>query len=191
MTKADETVGRISKGMRHGGSPAEYVRATLLALRAGDSVGDGCVAVRKSDLRECLDMLDSSAPSGPFDFELRLSQSLEEGQMERAEALQALLSEGLDLCVRARNMDSRDRRNATLDCSVDGKEWVESGLFDQHVDFHNLHTPHAPLSTVSATVPLWAQDQYDRDLYSWEQRTRGYLLGQLTEEQATTQEPQE
>jgi hypothetical protein len=61
-----------------------------------------------------------------------------------------LLSEGLDLCVRARKLDEMH------------------GQWCRHV--------RGDLSaTRSATVPLWAQEQYDRDLADWERRAREEL----------------
>lgn len=87
----------------------------------------------------------------------------------------ALLSEGLDLCVRARRLDAMDRRQANLDASADQKGWVESGLFDRYVERHNMRHPDTPISTRSGTVPLWAQEAYDRDLADWERRVQFHL----------------
>lgn len=88
---------------------------------------------------------------------------------------QDLLSEGLDLCVRARKMDAMDRRHATLAASSDPEAWQADGTFDRYVEMHNSYNPDQPLSTRSATVPVWLQDQYDRDLADWERRARGHL----------------
>lgn len=87
-----------------------------------------------------------------------------------------LLAEGLDLCVRARDMDSRDRRQANLGASSDPKGWVESGSFDRYVARHNIRRPEAPISTRSATVRLWEQDQYNTDLAAWEAKARHHLM---------------
>lgn len=95
---------------------------------------------------------------------------------DREAHLELLLSEGLDLCVRAREMDAMDRRQATLGISSCPDEWVEGGLFEKHVKAHNQFRPDAPISTRSATVAIWLQDQYDRDLASWERKARNYLL---------------
>lgn len=86
-----------------------------------------------------------------------------------------LLSQGLDLCVRARKMDAQDRANAHVGISVDGRTWESSGLFARFAEAHNEHTPHAPIATRSATMPLWVQDQYERDLADWEARSRLHL----------------
>ena len=91
---------------------------------------------------------------------------------EREDQLTALLSEGLDLCVRARKMDAMDRRQKALDASVGADEWQASGQFDRYVERHNIDYPHAPISTRSATVALWMQDQYNKDLADWEARAR-------------------
>lgn len=64
--------------------------------------------------------------------------------------IRLLLSEGLDLCVRARKLDEASRELA---------EW-------------QLRNPHI---TRSATIPLWAEDQYQRDLADWEARARKAL----------------
>ena len=87
-----------------------------------------------------------------------------------------LLSEGLDLCIRARKMDSMDRRAATLAFSTDPHGWQEGGLFDQYVASHNIARPEAPIHPRSATVYVWMQDQYDKDLANWEERARQHLL---------------
>lgn len=87
-----------------------------------------------------------------------------------------LLSEGLDLCVRARQMDAMDRRAATLAVSSVPDEWQASGQFDRYVARHNIEVPHAPISTRSGTVALWAQEQYDKDLADWECRARKALM---------------
>lgn len=90
--------------------------------------------------------------------------------------LAALLSEGLDLCVRARTMDAMDRREATLAVSSAPDEWQKSGEFDRHVARNNIEYPHAPISTRSGTVALWMQEQYAKDLADWEGRARTALL---------------
>lgn len=87
-----------------------------------------------------------------------------------------LLSEGLDLCVRARQMDAMDRRAATLAASSNPQKWEESGMFDKYVARHNVQRPHAPISTRSGTVALWLQEQYDTDLTAWENKSRHHLM---------------
>lgn len=95
----------------------------------------------------------------------------------REEKLEELLSEGLDLCVRARTMDQMDRRKSALGATEHAKEWQESGNFDRYVERHNIQHPGQQISTRSGTIPLWAQDQYEKDVADWEHRTRSFLLG--------------
>jgi hypothetical protein len=64
--------------------------------------------------------------------------------------LSALLSEGLDLCVRARKLDKP--------VIATQEEWAKN-----------------PSITRSATPALWVQDQYDTDLADWETRARNAL----------------
>lgn len=92
------------------------------------------------------------------------------------EAAADLLSEGLDLCVRARKMDAMDRREATLNVSVDRDAWIAGGQFDKFVADHNTARPDQPISTRSGTLALWAIDQYEKDLADWERRSRSHLL---------------
>jgi hypothetical protein len=93
--------------------------------------------------------------------------------------LSSLVSEGLDLCVRARKMDATDRRNATLAVSNDGDAWEKSGEFDRHVARHNAVNRDSPIATRSGTVYLWLQEQYEHDLAAWEAKARAALMGQL------------
>ena len=92
------------------------------------------------------------------------------------ETCKSLLSEGLDLCVRARNMDSMDRRASALAASSDPNNWETSGRFDEYVARHNIDRPHAPIATRSGTVALWLQEQYDTDLAEWERKSRHHLM---------------
>jgi len=104
------------------------------------------------------------------------------------EACRTLLSEGLDLCVRARQMDSMDRREATLAASKCRDKWEGGGLFEEYVEQHNasFDNVHRPISTRSGTVPLWLNDQYERDLLDWETRSRKHLLEHLQSERPIT-----
>jgi hypothetical protein len=88
--------------------------------------------------------------------------------------LAALLSTGLDLCVRARKMDAQDRTNAMVETfpGVD-MEKVAPRLTANRLE--------APYLTRSLTMPLWLQDQYERDLADWEARARAALM-QMTNE---------
>ena len=69
---------------------------------------------------------------------------------ETTDPIRLLLSEGLDLCVRARKLD-------------------ESMIALQELWASN------PDMTRSGTIPLWVQDQYDKDLADWEARARRAL----------------
>ena len=86
-----------------------------------------------------------------------------------------LISEGLDLCVRARKLDAQDRTNASLSASMCPEEWQASGNFDRHVKRHNVVFPDQPMMTRSGTVPLWVQDQYEKDLAEWERKSRKHM----------------
>lgn len=66
-------------------------------------------------------------------------------------ALATLLSEGLDLCVRARKLDEPIIATAEM-CD---------------------RNPHM---TRSLTPALWIIDQYEHDLADWERRTRIHLM---------------
>lgn len=85
-----------------------------------------------------------------------------------------LLSHGLDLCVRARDLDAMDRRRVSLQMSSD-PDWENSESFEQHVARNNIVHPEAPIHTRSGTIPLWVQDQYDKDLLAWEDQSRAHL----------------
>ena len=87
-----------------------------------------------------------------------------------------LISEGLDLCVRARKLDAIDRRQSVLKWSSDAEAWQKDGTFDRYVERHNIETPHAPIEMRCLTPQLWAQDQYERDLADWEARGRKHLM---------------
>lgn len=86
-----------------------------------------------------------------------------------------LLSEGLDLCVRARAMDARDRTAAQMSISSAGKKWWDANLAARAAA-HNATFPDQPMSSKSATLPLWVQEQYDKDLAEWERAARHHLL---------------
>lgn len=65
--------------------------------------------------------------------------------------IERLLSEALDLCVRARRLD----------------EMTDAAL-ERH-----MRAEHGP--TASMTIPLWAEDQYRCDLEEWEAKARAAL----------------
>lgn len=69
----------------------------------------------------------------------------------------ALLSEGLDLCVRARKLDQA-LTTAMAAGGVGGDR------------------PRQGAGTRSLTPALWVQDQYDSDLADWERRARHHLM---------------
>lgn len=64
--------------------------------------------------------------------------------------LARILSDGLDLCVRARRMEAMEMER------IDNK--MRSGDF-----------------TRSATIPMWAEEQYQADLAKWEAKARTAL----------------
>lgn len=92
-----------------------------------------------------------------------------------ADELAELLSEGLDLCARARQLDAIDRRQATLDASTDGDAWLASGRFDAHVKRHNIERPDSPIEPRCITPKIWTQEQYDQDLAAWERKARSAM----------------
>jgi hypothetical protein len=63
-----------------------------------------------------------------------------------------ILSEGLDLCVRARKLDAQVDRA------------MEAGMGRSF-----------PGATRCGTLALWVRDQYERDLSAWEDRARTFL----------------
>ncbi len=87
-----------------------------------------------------------------------------------------LLSQGLDLCVRSRKLHAQDRSNAAVERSMCGEQWESSGLFAQHVARNNADQPWREMLPKSATIPLWVEDQYDKDLADWEDRARRHLM---------------
>lgn len=90
--------------------------------------------------------------------------------------IRTLLSQGLDLCVRARDMEEKDRRRAALDASSDPEGWQASGKFDKYVARNNIEHPEYQIHTQSATIPLWLEEQYQADLADWERRARAALM---------------
>lgn len=81
-----------------------------------------------------------------------------------------LLSEGLDLCVRARKLDMQERTNTIAEMSP--------GIdLDRFAARHNAWEDNAcrPVGTRSGTIALWVQDQYERDLAAWEAAARQHL----------------
>jgi hypothetical protein len=83
--------------------------------------------------------------------------------------LAALLSAGLDLCVRARKMDAQDRTNAMVE-TFPGIE------LERAAPRLTANQPWAPYETRSLTIPLWVQEQYERDLADWEKSARAALM---------------
>lgn len=90
------------------------------------------------------------------------------------EVCRELLSEGLDLCVRARRLDAQDRTNMQIAMSKAPSEWWDEHL-PRRAAMHNEHFPDQPMLTRSATIPIWVQDQYEKDLANWERRSRSHL----------------
>ena len=71
--------------------------------------------------------------------------------METCETCRMLLSEALDLCVRARKLDAQIEH--ALAAGTDKPEW----------------------ETRCATPALWVREQYDNDLKAWEERAIAYM----------------
>lgn len=87
-----------------------------------------------------------------------------------------LLSEGLDLCVRARKLDAMELTSATLDLSSNPDEWINSGRYAEHAKFHNKNHPQTPILEMRCATPqLWVTDQYDKDLLEWETKVKHHL----------------
>lgn len=72
---------------------------------------------------------------------------------EMAEILATLLAQGLDLCVRARNLDEQFDRA------------LQAGM-------GRIYGPEVRC----ATPALWVQEQYDTDLAEWEARARKTMM---------------
>jgi hypothetical protein len=90
---------------------------------------------------------------------------------------QALLNEALDLTVRGRTLDSIQRRADTLAVSKNPEGWQRHGVFDRHVEYHNANAePYDQIETRSLTPTLWAEEQFSKDLYEWEQRARKHMI---------------
>ena len=77
-------------------------------------------------------------------------------EMSEADRLAEMLSEGLDLCVRARKLD------AVLETLPVGHPKNDRK--------HQIIQPR------SATPAVWALDQYDQDLEAWERRARKLMV---------------
>lgn len=73
--------------------------------------------------------------------------------MSALDEIAELLSEGLDLCVRARGLDAQADRVMQSEM---GRIWPEG--------------------TRCGTPALWVQDQYERDLADWEGRARSAMV---------------
>lgn len=73
-------------------------------------------------------------------------------QDDKMREMESLLHEGLDLCVRARKLDEQ----------VMGQVCRELGSYrEEHM---NCGTAH-----------LWVQEQYEKDVAEWEEKTRKAL----------------
>lgn len=94
---------------------------------------------------------------------------------EGCERCRELLSEGLDLCVRARKLDAQVRTNAHIESSSAPKEWWDDNL-ERYAARHNAIFPDQPIFGRSATIPLWIQDQYEKDIAEWERKARAHLM---------------
>jgi hypothetical protein len=94
--------------------------------------------------------------------------------MSVGECCRKLLSEGLDLCVRARKLDAMVRTLAAEDSGISDME--------RYAERHNALWPDQPVHGRSATIPLWTQEQYEHDLADWERRARHHLTQGCTPE---------
>ncbi len=83
------------------------------------------------------------------------------------ESFRALLSEGLDLCVRARKLDAMVRTASIAEAGVTD--------LDRYAERHNIQWPDQPVLTKSGSPALWVSEQYDTDLDDWERRVRKAL----------------
>lgn len=92
------------------------------------------------------------------------------------ETCKTLLSEGLDLCVRARRLDAQERTNTQREISGDKEWWDEPANVERRAAMHNALFPDQPMATKCATLALWVQDQYEKDLADWERRARHHLM---------------
>lgn len=86
-----------------------------------------------------------------------------------------LLSQGLDLCVRARKLDAIDRTAMQIARSIAPPDWWNENLA-RRAARHNEIWPDQPMDSKSATYPMWVQDQYEKDLAEWERKSRHHLM---------------
>jgi len=84
------------------------------------------------------------------------------------EDLARQLSDGLNLCVRARALDSH-ARTADMVAAFPGIDMERSA------PQLNAINADAPYETRSLTVPAWVQQQYEHDLAAWERATKAML----------------
>lgn len=80
----------------------------------------------------------------------------------------SLMHEALNLTVRGRKLDMAHNRENTLAASSDPDAWKTDGTFDRYVERHNAECePWCEIEPRSLTVQLWAEDQFQRDLWDW------------------------
>ena len=88
-----------------------------------------------------------------------------------------LLNEAVNLTVRGRTLVGMQRRSDCLNASCEPQEGLDSDRFDDHVARHNCTCqPWNSIETRSLTPQLWAEDQFQRDLYDWEMRARKHIM---------------
>lgn len=92
------------------------------------------------------------------------------------ETCRELLNEALNLAVRSDQFEAQSRRRAALAASVDGSGWETSGRFADYVERHNISYPHSQIAVCGVTQHIWVQDQYDRDLFDWQEKARAHLM---------------
>lgn len=89
----------------------------------------------------------------------------------------SLMHEALNLTLRGRNLDAVQNRASCLAASSDPKAWQADGTFDRYVERHNLKCdPWRFIEPRSLTPQIWAEEQFERDLWAWEQKARRHMM---------------
>lgn len=88
---------------------------------------------------------------------------------------ESLLSEALDLCVRANKLDAQQRANTEHAASMKPEDW-DADRFARHAMRHNIKHPEIPMETAVKLIPKWVEDHYATDLADWQKRARAFLM---------------